>query len=748
MITTMALVLLLGGPEPPSVLAEYVDDDRCARCHADISHGFTTLGMGRSFTVPGPDTAIADFSPEGGRFLHTPSGQHYRMWLDDDGRMWMRQYEVAADGREINGIDIEAHFAVGSGNHARTYLHRSPNGELWELPVSWYAEDGWGMSPGFDRAEHDRFGRRVGRECMFCHNAYPDVPQGEDRLGRPEVFPAVLPEGIGCQRCHGPGRRHVDLAYSADATDAQIAGSILNPADLPPAQQDEVCLQCHMQPTSRLASLVRPFDRGDFSYRPGEPLNAYITHVDFDTPESADAEFEVNHHGYQLQHSACWDGPGSMTCLSCHDPHHKPDRATAIERYRAACLSCHTEPECTVEAVTGHALDPAADCTTCHMPKRRPSDAVHTLVTDHRIQRPPTDPTALLAARTEAPPPTAMTPRPLDAGTLDPALVAHLGRVLSGDNSTAMELHGALPDDASTAMRMMTAESLLEGGHRAAAVSLLRELTAESPWLVHGQVNLALVEAQTGSPRQAINRLRRAIEDAPASADAWGNLSALLWASGERDEAIDAGRTAARLQMVNAEHWHRLGTQLASTGDLPAAVDAFQRAESLHPGDATNAYNLGLAQRKSGHHADATRTWAHALGRSPADVRLLKMAAIASGLPAHQVAGPDAAAAALELARRWHAAAPDQADALAVQAALLLSTGSPREASAMLQQAANAKADLAAVRLVQAMLLDEAGRRQDAVTVWTEVTSAINRPDRRTMLRDGLVRLGQSRFAG
>src|SRR5262249_6164069 len=29
------------------------------------------------------------------------------------------------------------------------------------------------------------------------------------------------------------------------------------------------------------------------------------------------------------------------------------------------------------------------DCATCHMPKRRPSDAIHTSVTDHFIQRRP-----------------------------------------------------------------------------------------------------------------------------------------------------------------------------------------------------------------------------------------------------------------------------------------------------------------------------------------------------------------------
>ena len=46
-------------------------------------------------------------------------------------------------------------LVVGSGNHARTYLHRTSEGKLTELPVSWYSEKGgyWAMSPGCDRSD-------------------------------------------------------------------------------------------------------------------------------------------------------------------------------------------------------------------------------------------------------------------------------------------------------------------------------------------------------------------------------------------------------------------------------------------------------------------------------------------------------------------------------------------------------------------------------------------------------------------
>ena len=67
--------------------------------------------------------------------------------------------------------------------------------------VAWYTQTrSWGMAPGFDRPDHDGVLRRVRRECIFCHASYPDLPAGADAYGAPQVFPARLPEGIGCQR--------------------------------------------------------------------------------------------------------------------------------------------------------------------------------------------------------------------------------------------------------------------------------------------------------------------------------------------------------------------------------------------------------------------------------------------------------------------------------------------------------------------------------------------------------------------
>ncbi len=63
-----------------------------------------------------------------------------------------------------------------------------------------------------------RSARRVRRECLFCHNAYPAEARIERPLRRdPFLSGTRLPEGIGCQRCHGPGAAHVELVTGGEA---------------------------------------------------------------------------------------------------------------------------------------------------------------------------------------------------------------------------------------------------------------------------------------------------------------------------------------------------------------------------------------------------------------------------------------------------------------------------------------------------------------------------------------------------
>src|SRR5207249_4956579 len=116
--------------------------------------------------------------------------------------------------------------------------------------------------------EHAGFSKVISYRCMFCHNAYPEIGTADDSVA---VYPAKLPEGIDCQRCHGPARGHVDAARSGRPS-SEIRQAIVNPRRLAPERQMEVCMQCHLETTTRSVPAMLPrFGRDVFSYRPGEP---------------------------------------------------------------------------------------------------------------------------------------------------------------------------------------------------------------------------------------------------------------------------------------------------------------------------------------------------------------------------------------------------------------------------------------------------------------------------------------------
>src|ERR1051326_8545977 len=120
------LFFLLGAAGPClSQTSGYLPSDSCAPCHRQIYESYRQTGMGRSFrAIACEPTGACD---------HALSQQRFTIYRRD-GRLYQR--------REPDVLEMSIDFVLGSGNHARTYLHRTPAGELIELPVAWYRENG------------------------------------------------------------------------------------------------------------------------------------------------------------------------------------------------------------------------------------------------------------------------------------------------------------------------------------------------------------------------------------------------------------------------------------------------------------------------------------------------------------------------------------------------------------------------------------------------------------------------------
>src|SRR6185312_10569016 len=350
---------------------EYVDAKICTGCHRQIAADYRLTGMGRSFYRPAPANTIEDYTRQNA-FQHSLSDTRYAM-IARDGAYYQRRWQLGCEGKETNVEELKIDYVIGSGGHARSYLHRMASGAFIELPLGWYAEKGgsWGMSPGFD-ARHPQTRRFVSYECVFCHNAIPRIPAANQAPGSDPIFSGDLQEGIDCQRCHGPGGNHVRIVRTAGAKVSDIRASIVNPARLSPNLQMDVCMQCHLEPTSSaLPSLIRRFDRGPFSFKPGEPLSNFLLAFDHAPGTGHDDKFEiVGSSAYRLRKSQCFlKSNGAMTCQTCHDPHSIPRGQAAVKYYAAACRQCHGAAF--QAKVTAGQHTASEECASCHMPKRR-----------------------------------------------------------------------------------------------------------------------------------------------------------------------------------------------------------------------------------------------------------------------------------------------------------------------------------------------------------------------------------------
>lgn len=581
--------------------AGYVEDQVCARCHAQIYESYQHVGMAQSFRRAGTAAPMEDFGRE---YYHEPSQRYYQI-LERDGGLIFRRYMRDKDGSAINDIEIPVAWVVGSGNRARSYLYQTDWGELYMLPLGWYSEnETWGMSPGFEAADHPGINRRIQRECMFCHNAFPEVPEGTDALFQMHIFPENLPEGTGCQRCHGPGADHINtLLDGGDIT--AIRDAIVNPGTLPADRRDSVCFQCHMLPSVSVAG-VRRFGRGVYSFRPGEKLSDYLVNVVATEQDVADIDqFEINHHGYRLFQSSCYQkSQGELSCISCHNPHVKPESSDFRESVSEVCTSCHNNPA-TLHGVDVQLGDRA--CVTCHMPSRRTRDVINVTMTDHRIATGPFDLDALVRpfekehraiTRIEILP-LGDTPfgneaeayrmiAAIRAGRGVNSAQERLGQVLQGGEYADLTPHIELASAQFTAGQYAAAEatarqiieaddeshtayqvlgiSLMAQNLRSESVEMLKHsLELQSDPEVH--FNLAAAYIRYDQPDLAEEQLNAAIELRPYMAVAWKYKALILKARGERHEARDALIRSLQLEPRDLSVYNDLITLLQQMGD-------------------------------------------------------------------------------------------------------------------------------------------------------------------------------------
>lgn len=525
----------------------YVGDGACADCHRDEAETYSHHPMGRSFAavdLRDPAEAFPPFERLGFRF----SAERRR------DQVVHRAERLDDGGHPIVAADMAVRYVMGSGTRGRSYILQRGD-HLFQSPVSWFAQsDRWDLSPGFEAFYPPE--ASIGVSCLFCHvNRAEAVPHTRNRYRLP-VFDGLA---IGCERCHGPGERHVEARGRGEPVAGPTDATIVNPRHLPPLLREGVCQQCHLQGEKRL---VRP-GREPFAFRPGLPLHEFWS-IFVQGPDGGEDRKAVG-HVEQMYQSRCFRASaGRLGCASCHDPHRKPGPAERVAYYRGRCQECHADKPCSLPAADRHARSPDDNCVQCHMPRFASSNIAHTAVTDHRVPRRPSAPSAPSA------PPELSDPgdSPLvnffqaELDPQDPGAARDLGVAL-------LEL-GRQPGPAQARM-VRRAVPLLEQ-----AVQTFPE-DAEA-WEAHG---LAL--ALLGRDREALAAWENALKAAPDREVTLGLAAQVLEQQGRPGEALALGRRLVAVNPWNDRARVHVARLLGGEGDWPAALRECEAAVAANP---------------------------------------------------------------------------------------------------------------------------------------------------------------------
>jgi hypothetical protein len=223
-------------------------------------------------------------------------------------------------------------WAFGAGAQAITPVGRR-GGIFFEHRISWYSQAGHaartlGHPAQPSAAPAQALGIKQDSatitRCFQCHAT--GVKPGPDFT--------EMQAGVTCERCHGPGAMHIERPSATNIVKLSRQGA---------AESVHTCAECH-----RAAAAL-------------------------DDPAS------VRFQPAGLKASRCFQASGTLSCLTCHDPHGDASNNRAF--YLGRCLACHATGGPPVKEC-GRAE--RRDCVPCHMRKESPFPFL--TFTDHRIR--------------------------------------------------------------------------------------------------------------------------------------------------------------------------------------------------------------------------------------------------------------------------------------------------------------------------------------------------------------------------
>ncbi len=348
LFSVMAVVICLSRGLPPTLASDgsgFVGSSQCVQCHKEITQVQLESGHPQTLRRVRSIPQLLETVP-----LEFPDPQNqvaYR--IERSQNQYFTLDLVATKAGETDRLHLL--WGMGAGRKGITFVGMTDTGSYGQSRVSWYQTTGGldittGLEDKVDNA-HDALADWMAppqrEHCFACHTTRDaDLPPEQ-------MDPANA--GVHCERCHGPGKNHIEAMVHGES---DPASTIRNPGRMPAVEQLYFCGACHGAPPG------------------GSDLQALSRYM----VDKRVSRFPAQ----RLVLSQCYsESPEQLKCTTCHNPHEK--LAQSAESYDPKCLACHGG-----ENSMGSSCSVAnRECSSCHMPFEE-GFMTHSEFADHWIR--------------------------------------------------------------------------------------------------------------------------------------------------------------------------------------------------------------------------------------------------------------------------------------------------------------------------------------------------------------------------
>ena len=349
--------------------AEFVGSSQCGECHAKAYADWQQSDHRKAMQVASKHTVLGNFDNVTVKFHNIET----RLFLQDG----IYRVETAGDSGIPDVYTIKYTF----GHYPlQQYLVDTGNGHLQALNIAW---DSRPVEQGGQRwyhlqaeeeinPEHPFFWTRhfqnANSRCIECHSTNVSKSFNQKSNSYDTTWSQI---GVGCESCHGPAGRHLELAKADRLEDddsgfarlikKRLSWEFRGTDDIASAAGSidqsfvDTCGGCH----SRRESIgdVKPLIAYHDQYR----LALLNQGLYFSDGQINDEVFVL---GSFLQSKMQQRG---VTCENCHDVH----SGKLIAEGNALCAQCHKSAAFDNKDHSRHQAGSAgALCVNCHMPER------------------------------------------------------------------------------------------------------------------------------------------------------------------------------------------------------------------------------------------------------------------------------------------------------------------------------------------------------------------------------------------